>query len=72
MSRTITISAKQLRARLFEEIQSAGSYRKFAQLHGMSSVHYWNVVRGRKEPGPQLLKVLGYEVAWKRYRKLGS
>ncbi len=70
MSPPRTISAKQLRAKLLDDIQAVGSYRKFAARHGMTSAHYWNVVSGRKDPGPKLLALLGYAAEPPRYRKL--
>lgn len=64
-----TISAEALRAVLAERVQDAGSYRKFADKHGLSHNHYYNVVHGLSGPGARVLKILGYVAEPPRYRK---
>ena len=48
-----------MRQRLSDMVQDAGSAVKFADKHGLSHSHVSAIIRGDKQPGNRLLKVMG-------------
>lgn len=50
-----------IRARLREEVNIAGSQKRWADLNGISKQYVGDVFHGRREPGEKILNALGYE-----------
>lgn len=53
---------------LLDECREAGAQSTWAKKHGLSASYVTDVVRGRRAPGPRLLKALGLETVTD-YRK---
>lgn len=54
------MTADELRKRVWTACEAAGSRRAFAKAHGISPVYLGEILNGTREPGPLLLRVMGY------------
>ncbi len=48
-------------AKLRSAIDAAGSQREFAKLHDMSEAYVSDVMNASRNPGPAMLRALGFE-----------
>lgn len=53
------MTADEVRAILRQHCTSAGTHQAWADVHGLAQGYVSDVLRGRKLPGPGILKALG-------------
>ena len=69
MSDEYHLNLLQLYAELRTAIKQSGDQKKFCQQHGLSESILSDTLNARRDPGPALLKALGYEKI-SMYRRL--
>jgi len=62
------VNDDDVRALLREEIEKAGSLRKWAMAHGISPAWVSQMMNHHRPPGPKIMKALGIE-AQRLYRR---
>lgn len=64
----------QLVSLLKQQVKDAGSQKQFAFRWGISQQYLTDVLKGRRMPGPKILKMLGYEsmVVYKKIYRTGA
>ena len=56
---TMYLDSIEVCRRLTAACKAAGSQRAFAEKNGMSAAYVCDVLNGRRDPGPSILKALG-------------
>lgn len=55
------LSVDEVRQKLREECQRAGSENAWAKANGLSQAYVYDTIRGEREPGPKILRALKLE-----------